>query len=72
MHVQASSGKTPKISGKILKITASSAAGIGISGSISMAFGSPWDKEIPLSDVKEIVDAYLAVGVTEISLSDAS
>ena len=33
---------------------------------------SPWDKEIPLSDVKEIVDAYLAVGVTEISLSDAS
>ena len=51
---------------------AAKAAGIGISGSISMAFGSPWDKEIPLSDVKEIVDAYLAVGVTEISLSDAS
>ena len=39
---------------------------------VSMAFGSPWDREIPLSDVKEIVDAYLAVGVTEISLSDAS
>ena len=37
-----------------------------------MAFGSPWDKEIPLSDVKELVDAYLAVGITEISLSDAS
>ena len=51
---------------------AAKAAGVGISGSISMAFGSPWDKEIPLSDVKEIVDAYLAVGVTEISLSDAS
>lgn len=48
------------------------AAGIGISGSISMAFGSPWDREIPLDDVKRIVDAYLAVGVTEISLSDAS
>lgn len=47
-------------------------AGIEISGSISMPFGSPWDKEIPLSDVKEIVDAYLAVGVTEISLSDAA
>lgn len=47
-------------------------AGIGISGSISMAFGSPWDREIPLSDVKRIVEAYLAVGVSEISLSDAS
>lgn len=47
-------------------------AQIGISGSISMAFGSPWDKEIPVKDVKDIVDAYLAVGIDEISLSDAS
>lgn len=47
-------------------------AGIGISGSISMAFGYPWDKKIPLSDVKKIVEAYLVVGVDEISLSDAS
>ena len=45
---------------------------IGISGSISMAFGSPWDREIPIQDVKDIVDAYLAVGIDEISLSDAS
>jgi len=45
---------------------------IGISGSISMAFGSPWDKEIRVKDVKKIVRAYLKVGVTEISLSDAS
>ncbi len=51
---------------------AARAENIEISGSISMAFGSPWDKEIPLSDVKEIVNAYLAVGVNEISLSDAS
>lgn len=47
-------------------------AGIGISGSISMAFGSPWDREIPVQDVKDIIEAYLAVGITEISLSDAS
>ncbi len=47
-------------------------AGIGISGSISMAFGSPWDKEIPIDDVKKIAEAYLAVGIDEISLSDAS
>lgn len=51
---------------------AARAAGMEVSGSISMAFGSPWDREISLSDVKEIVEAYLAVGVTEISLSDAS
>lgn len=46
--------------------------GIGISGSISMAFGSPWDREIPLDAVKKIVEAYLKVGITEISLSDAA
>ena len=45
---------------------------IAVSGSISMAFGSPWDKEIPIGDVKKVVEAYLAAGVTEISLSDAA
>ena len=45
---------------------------IAISGSISMPFGSPWDKEIPIQDVKDIVEAYLKVGIHEISLSDAS
>lgn len=46
--------------------------GLGISGSISMAFGSPWDKNIPVDVVCKIIEAYLAVGITEISLSDAS
>ncbi len=53
-------------------VEAAKANGLEASGSISMAFGSPWDREIPLSTVKEIVEAYLAVGVEEISLSDAS
>lgn len=53
-------------------VSAAKEAEIETSGSISMAFGSPWDKEITLSDVKEIIEAYLAAGVTEISLSDAS
>ena len=53
-------------------VQAARSYGLEISGSISMVFGSPWDREIPLSDVKEIVDAYLAVGIREISLSDAS
>lgn len=46
--------------------------GIRASGSVSMAFGSPWEKEIPYDDVKKIIDAYLNVGIREISLSDAS
>ena len=45
---------------------------IEISGSISMPFGSPWDKTIPIEDVKSIVEAYLNVGIDEISLSDAA
>lgn len=46
--------------------------GIAISGSISMPFASPWEGRIPLSDVEAIIKAYLKVGITEISLSDAS
>ena len=47
-------------------------SGIAISGSISMPFASPWEGRIPVSDVEAIVEAYLKVGITEISLSDAS
>lgn len=53
-------------------VDAAKSFGIETSGSISMAFGSPWDREVPLSDVKQIVDAYLLVGIQEISLSDTS
>lgn len=45
---------------------------IGVSGSISMPFGSPWESEILVEDVKKIIEAYLACGVKEISLSDTS
>lgn len=45
---------------------------IEVSGSISMPFGSPWEHDIPVEYVKKIVKAYLDVGITEISLSDAS
>lgn len=47
-------------------------ANIEVSGSISMPFGSPWEAEIPLEDVKAIVQAYIDCDVYEISLSDAS
>ena len=45
---------------------------IQVSGSISMPFGSPWEGNIPVESVQSIVEAYLNVGITEISLSDAS
>lgn len=48
------------------------ANGIAVSGSISMPFASPWEGRIPLSDVESITEAYLDVGITEISLSDTS
>jgi len=73
-HNLANLNKTPEesVAGFQECVEKALANGIGISGSISMAFGSPWDKEIRVKDVKKIVRAYLKVGVTEISLSDAS
>lgn len=53
-------------------VAAAQEHGIEISGSISMPFASPWEGRIPLSDVDAIIEAYLNVGITEISLSDAS
>ena len=46
--------------------------GLEVSGSISMPFGSPWEGKISLESVESIVEAYLKVGIDEISLSDAS
>ena len=37
-----------------------------------MPFASPWEGIIPIKDVEEIVEAYIKVGIKEISLSDAS
>lgn len=73
-HNLANLNRTPAetVAGFEVCTQAARAAGMEMSGSISMSFGSPWDREIPLSDVKEIVDAYLAVGIQEISLSDTS
>lgn len=53
-------------------VEAAEASGIAISGSISMPFASPWEGRIPENEVDTIIEAYLNVGITEISLSDAS
>lgn len=73
-HNLANLNKTPEesVAGFADCVTLARENSIAISGSISMPFGSPWEAEIPVSDVKAIVEAYLAVGITEISLSDAS
>ena len=52
-------------------VAAAKENGIDISGSISMPFGSPWEGTIPQEDVDSIIEAYLKVGIDEISLSDA-
>ena len=53
-------------------VTAAAEHGIQVSGSISMPFGSPWDGRIPQEEIDAIIEAYLNVGITEISLSDTS
>ncbi len=47
-------------------------AGILLSGSISMPFGSPWEEDIGIDDVLELVEAYQKIGVDEVSFSDTS
>ena len=37
-----------------------------------MPFASPWEGRTPIEDVDAIIEAYLNVGIEEISLSDAS
>lgn len=73
-HNLANLNRTPEesVAGFQACVDKANECGIGISGSISMAFGSPWDKEIPIGDVKKVVEAYLNVGITEISLSDVA
>ncbi len=51
---------------------AAKAAGIALSGSISMPFGSPWEERIEPEDVLDLVEAYRTIGVEEISLSDTA
>jgi len=73
-HNLANLNRTPaeSVAGFAEAVNAAKENGLDISGSISMAYGSPWDDEIPLDEVKKIIEAYMAVGITEISLSDAS
>lgn len=46
--------------------------GMELSGSLSSAFGCAFEGKIPLSQLEKIVHAYLELGITELSLSDAT
>lgn len=73
-HNLANINKTPEesIAGFRENVRLAIRNNIKVSGSISMPFGSPWEGLIPMESVRKIVEAYLDVGITEISLSDAS
>lgn len=46
---------------------------IRIGGGLMMAFGSPWEGEIALSQIRAMLDMYMAFGLTdEINLADTS
>ncbi|WKT78988.1 hydroxymethylglutaryl-CoA lyase [Lysinibacillus fusiformis] len=44
--------------------------GISLRGYISTVFGSPFGDEVKIQTVKKIIDAYIEMGVSEISLGD--
>ena len=73
-HNIANINKTPEetVAGFAENVDLALKNGLEISGSISMPFASPWEGIIPIKDVEEIVEAYIKVGIKEISLSDAS
>lgn len=60
------------VAGFLYCVEASRRNNIEISGSISMPFASPWEGRTPVEDVDSIIESYINVGITEISLSDAS
>ncbi len=66
--------RTPEesVAGFLPAVEAAKQAHLEISGSISMPFASPWEGRIPITHVDSIIDAYLSVGINEISLSDTS
>ena len=74
MHNLKNLNRTPEesVAGFADCVKAANENKIAISGSISMPFASPWEGRTPVEDVDAIIEAYLKVGINEISLSDAS
>ena len=62
-HNLANLNRTPaeSVAGFAACVDRAREAAIGISGSISMAFGSPWDKEIPVDDTSRILSGQITL-----------
>lgn len=46
--------------------------GVKVGGSISVAFGCPYEGEVPLSRIVTILDRYKQMGINEVSLADTT
>lgn len=46
--------------------------GVSVIGTVQMAFGSPWDGDIPLEDIISIVKIYDEFGITKVGLGDTA
>ena len=51
-------------------VEAAAAKGVAVAGYVSMPFASPWEGRTPVKTVDAITEAFLRLGVSEISLSD--
>ncbi|HHX30553.1 MAG TPA: hydroxymethylglutaryl-CoA lyase [Clostridiaceae bacterium] len=73
-HNLANLNRTPEesIDGFSSCVQLAQESGIEVSGSISMPFGSPWERQIPFADVEGMIRAYRELGIREVSLSDTS
>lgn len=46
---------------------------VNVGAGLMMAFGSPWEGDIPLSEIRDMIDLYISLGlVDEINLADTS
>ena len=46
--------------------------GIQVIGTVQMAFGSPWDGEIPVEKILSIVEIYRQYGIRKVGLGDTA
>jgi len=46
--------------------------GVSVIGTVQMAFGSPWDGEIPVRDIVSIVKIYAENGIAKVGLGDTA
>ncbi|MDD2383960.1 MAG: hydroxymethylglutaryl-CoA lyase [Sulfurospirillaceae bacterium] len=53
-------------------VKAATQAGLSVSGAISTTFGCPFEGSIPLEQIDTLVNAFRALGIKEISLSDTT